>query len=162
MNRTFKTVLIALGSGVAILALAIGAFAYFMGMHLDEESKAAAQVYDQDVANGWDYAAIQARGDEELFKAAPKEKLEPFLALFRDRLGNLVSLGEVSGSSNCYFNITSMSVRTTAVYVLKAKFEKGDGTIQMNLIKRDDQWRMLGLHVDSPLLLDLNKPANGS
>jgi hypothetical protein len=160
MNRIVKIGLISLGSLVVLAALAIGAFAYYVGIPQDEESKAAAEVYAKDLGAGWDYAAVETRGDEELLKAAPREKLEPLLGLFRNQLGNLVSLGDVSGSSYSNFNLGSMSLRTTAVYVLKAKFEKGDGSMQLSLIKRDDQWRLLGLHVDSDLLLPLSRTAH--
>jgi len=161
VNRFVMTGLILLGSAVLLGVLAIGGFAYFIGMPLDKESKAAAQVYAKDVAGAWDYSAIQAHGDQELFKAAPQEKMEQYLAWFKDRLGALVSLGDVSGSSYCNLDLKSMSVGVTAHYLLAAKFEKGAGSIQINLIKRDDQWKLLGLNVDSPLLVDLPVSTGG-
>jgi hypothetical protein len=57
-----------------------------------------------------------------------------------------------SGEANLAFLLQKGKI-VTARYKAKTEFEKGSAVLNVALIQHDGQWQLLGLHVNSPLVL---------
>lgn len=138
---------------LAVLVLGAIGFGYvwFHGNALDKESKAYADAAIPAVLNGWNEKELVDRASPELKNAASQQQLDQ---LFRW----LASLGRFQkcepAQGQAMIAATSQAGKViSAQYTTKATFEKGEGTVTLRLIKRGDQWQILGFHVNSPQLV---------
>lgn len=122
------------------------------GRALDAESKQYVDAAVPAIVADWDIAQLQKRLSPE-FKSVTKDgDLEKLFAIFQ-KLGKLKSYEGCRGQSN--ISVTTQRGKViSAGYVASATFENGPARIQINLIKHDNQWQVLGFRVDSKLFLD--------
>jgi len=156
MGKFIKKALIAIGAFFALLIVAFVIFYFLIGKDQDAESKAVAEKMVKSIGSKWDLDTVRMNADAEFLKAVPEGKLRSFLNLFREKLGSIVSVEESKGDSNDYFDITKMHLNVTAKYLVKVKFEKGDGSVTMTLHKVSGVWKIREFRVNSNKLLDLH------
>ncbi|MBV9825771.1 MAG: hypothetical protein JO001_08860 [Alphaproteobacteria bacterium] len=149
-----KRLLTILGGIFVALILIVGAlvaFLAFRGSALDEESHAFADASIQGIAKDWDVGQLEARASPEFRSAANDADLQKLFGMFR-KLGSLKqykgSKGEATMSAT-----TQQGASITAHYVANAEFEAGPASIELNLIKHQEAWEILGIRVNSKALL---------
>jgi hypothetical protein len=124
-----RKLLLALGAvfGVLLIVICAGvAFVVVKGNALDKESHAYVD------------------------NALPATKL---LSAFHRKLGDLAQYKGSKGDAMMALTTQNGKV-ITANYIATADFEQGPATIQMKLIKHDNNWQILGFHVESKVLLE--------
>jgi hypothetical protein len=131
---------------VALVAAGLG-YAAYRGGSLDAESKAYVDAAVPAIAAHWDREQLIARAAPELLKATNPAQLQVVFDTFA-KAGPLVQYDGAKGqSSMSYFTGTGSSI--TAVYIATAHCRDAIVTINLNLIKRDGKWMILGFHVDT-------------
>jgi len=155
MNKWVKIGLISLGGLLMLGALGLGVGAYFFSRSLDAVSRVEAAKIARTVAAGWTLDAVHAVADPELSRQVPDDTIRTVLAAFSQRLGALQSTGDESGACAKSLNIARHRLDVTAQYDVKAKFEKGEGTIKLTFAWHGGKWWLLDYYVDSPQFADL-------
>jgi len=149
-----KRFFVVLGVVFAVLLVVMGVFigfAAYKGSKLDASSKAYVDANVPPIVSTWSEAELLKRASPELLKVVSAEELS---LLFKklSQLGSLVKYEEAKGNSNIVFTSAEGKV-ITANYVAKATFDKGSATIQIRLIEKNGQWKLLRFYVDSPIFL---------
>lgn len=86
-------------------------------------------------------------------KATSKEAYAKLGSVFRERLGPL-------GSKSLQgFHVRSNNGVVTAQAAYQGTFKQGTGVISVTYVKQNGVWLLLGLHVNSPLLVEDGKKA---
>ncbi len=155
MNQAPKQALIVLAA-IAVASF-VGGGIYFLvtkAEALDRDSKQAAQDLFTKVAGQWRYADLDKVADEGLLQAVSKKDLEKLLAAFRKKLGPLKEILSCEGEAMAFLGLGGTKSSITAKYELKVRFAKGEGTASMKLKRVYGQWMLLGLHLNSPLLVE--------
>lgn len=152
MTLTKKELAVLCGS-VLLLVLAVAAainIIFTKANALDRESKEYADVTIVAVISHWDIREFEKRASPELsFKSNDLEKL---FATFQ-KLGKLTGYRGSQGEATISIT-TRDGLLTTAAYSANADFERGPANIQITLIKRGEQWRVLGFRINSRALLE--------
>ena len=116
------------------------------GNGLDAESKAYVDAAVPAITAHWDKKALLDRAGPELRAATTPDQIANLFDNF-SRLGPLIQYEGASGQANmAYF--TGKGGQVTAMYEAKAKYEYGEATLQLRLIKHDGAWAIVGFHVD--------------
>jgi hypothetical protein len=131
---------------------AIGiAFVAVRGNALDKESKAYADTAIPAIVTGWSKKELIDRASPELNKAVTEQQLDQMFHWFTS-LGRLQKCEPAQGQA--IMSATSQTGKMiSGQYAAKARFERGDATIKLDLIKHGDQWQILSFYVDSPALM---------
>ena len=134
---------------VLIVAAAIGiGFLVYKGHGIDAESKAYVDSAVPAITANWNQEELLKRATPELRNSIRPGQLTALFEAF-SRLGTLVTYEGATGQANMtYFTGTGGAV--TATYVAKAKYQNGEATIRIVLLKQDGQWFIHNLHIDSP------------
>jgi hypothetical protein len=142
LGSIFLALIVLGGIGIAFVAI--------RGNALDKESKAYADSAIPAIFSTWSEKELLDRASPEFKKAVPIDQLD---RLFRvaSRLGQLQKREPLQGQA-LMSATTQTGQMTSAQYVAKATFQKGEATIKLGLIKHGDQWQILSFHVDSPAL----------
>lgn len=111
----------------------------------EEIGKYTDEVFAANVAGKW-AELYDTQTTPEFQSVTNREQWNQIGAVVQEKLGAL------KNKTTTNINVRSMNGVTTAVVLYSAQFEKGAGTIEMNLRKDAGQWKILGLHVNSPLL----------
>ena len=137
---------------VIIVIGAVGiSFIAVRGNALDKESRAYADAAIPAVASGWSQRELLARASPELKQVVMQQKIDQMFAWFTS-LGRLQKCEPAQGQAG--ITVTPQTGKViSGQYTAKAKFEKGDATITLGLIKHGDQWQILSFYVDSPALV---------
>lgn len=142
-----KKFLIILGS-IFLALIVIGvigiAFVAVRGNALDKEAKVYADTVIPDIVTTWSEKDLLDRASPELKQAVTTDDVHRMFRWFSS-LGGLVRCEPAQGQA-----IMQNGKLTTARYVAKATFQKGEATIQLALIRHGDQWQIMGFHIDSP------------
>lgn len=153
-----KKFLSIVGGVFLVLVLAVAGFigyAAYQGRGLDASSRAYVEANVPPIISTWSMDELLKRSSPQLQKII-NENPEQLGQLFQklSKLGALQSFGEIKGDSNVSYTTQDGKV-TTAAYVGVAKFENGEGTIKVRLIRSPSsgQWQFLYFYVDSPLFL---------
>ncbi len=130
-----------------VLIAGVGLVVLFArGSALDKESKAYAEAAVRAIAADWKKAELLDRATPELLaKVKPAEMDAWFESL--SRLGRLIEFAEAKGQSLMSYRTGSGST-VTANYVVNARFQNGDATFRIGLLKYGDEWRIHGFFVD--------------
>jgi hypothetical protein len=156
MNRILHTIMIlvilALGMSLSACTVHQGLGSYTQAMALDKESKAYTKQIVPVIAKNWDSALLLRLASPELREKASSDKIKTYFALLSNRLGPLKSFQDPSGQAD--IQETRQGKMITAVYKGQAMFAKGDGEIQIRLIKQNNQWHVLFFSVTSDALDD--------
>src|SRR5215469_14307952 len=134
-----KKLLIVLGSiflaVIVIAAIGIG-FVAIRGTALDKESKRYADAAIPAIVTNWSQKELLDRASPEFKQAATSDHRDQFDRLFRwfSGLGQLQKCEPARGQS--LMSVTSQEGKTiSAQYTSKARFQKGEATIELRLIK---------------------------
>lgn len=153
-----KTVAIVL-SVIGVLVLAVCGGLFFFGRSLfqsavatDAEGKKFATEVARAVGTNWDSEVLHARGSKRYQQSAPKDKIAEVLALCKERLGPLKSIGEFTTTSINTNTDAATGSRTTLAINAPAQFEKGSGRLEITVAKEGDKWGVDLFSVRSDLL----------
>ena len=144
------------GLGVIfVIIVAVGAIGFWYinvrGNALDKESKAYADAAIPAIVTNWNEQALLDRATIEFSEAARKQHLYQGFRWFGS-LGRLQKCEPAQGQATMSVT-TLMDNKITAQYTAKAIFEKGEATIQLELVKHGDQWWISRFGVYSPQLV---------
>jgi hypothetical protein len=149
-----KKLLILLGAAFLILIIlavvGIGT-AVIKASSLDKQSKAYVDSTIPIIVSNWDEQELLNRASPEFSQATGKDDLDKLFVMFR-KLGHFRTYLGSEGQS--YISFTSQNGKSiTALYTVKAIFDAGPATINVNLVKHGDRWQILGFRVDSNVFL---------
>ena len=149
-----KKVLMILGAvfGVILISIAIAVgYAAYNGKGLDEESKRYVDAAVPAIVKNWDMTEMLSRTSPEFSKATKTEDLEKLWIMFR-KLGAMKIYKGSKGESNQMINLPQ-GTTITAKYSADVEFENGPAQILITIIKRGDDWQILGFKVNSSAIL---------
>jgi hypothetical protein len=137
---------------IIILLAAVGiGFIAVRGNALDKESRAYADAAVPAIIMNWNEKELLDRASPEFKKAVTQEQLDQMFRWFTS-LGGFQSSEPTQGQAG--ITVTPQTGKViSGQYTAKAKFEKGDATIKLVLIKHGDQWQIVSFYVDSPALV---------
>jgi len=135
---------------IVLGAVGIG-FIAVRGNALDKESMAYADAAIPAIVSGWSEKELVDRASPEFKKAVTQQQLDQMFHWFTS-LGRLQKCEPAQGQAG--ISVTPQTGKViSGQYAAKAKFEKGDATIKLALIKHENQWQVLSFYVDSPALV---------
>jgi hypothetical protein len=130
---------------LAIAVVGIGVLVW-KAKGLDAESKAYVDTVVPAITAHWDKAALLDRATPELRASASADQIATLFDQFA-RLGPLVAYEGATGDANLsYFTGTGSQI--SAVYQAKARYQNGEATLRLILLKRDGEWRIQTFRVD--------------
>ena len=130
---------------VVVVAVGIGALVW-TGRGLDAESKAYVDAAVPAIIAHWSKEALLDRATPELRAAVTPDQIAALFDKF-SRLGALVEYEGATGDSNMSF-VVGRGGRISAAYEAKAKYEDGEATLRVVVVKRDGKWWIQNFHVD--------------
>lgn len=96
------------------------------------------------VASNWSASELKTRMAKEVFEQNPEGAIDQVTTILKDGLGPIKpetlksKITGVEAKTN-----TNTGSFTVANYTAEADFEKGKGEVTMELIKRDNEWKIL-------------------
>lgn len=151
-----RKLLLVLGAvfGVLLIVICAGvAFVAVKGNALDKESHAYVDNALPAIMLHWSQDELTQRASPEFLRAINSDDLAKLLSAFHRKLGDLAQYKGSKGDALMALTTQNGKV-ITANYVATADFQQGPATIQIKLIKHDDNWQILGFHVESKVLLE--------
>ena len=150
-----KKFLIILGSIFLALivlgALGIGLVAV-RGNALDKESKAYADEAIPAIVTTWVDKALLDRASPEFNQVTTAVQVYQMFRAWESGLGHLQKCEPAQGQS--LMAVTTYGGKTiSARYTAKARFERGEATIRVVLVKHGDKWQIAKFDVSSPQLV---------
>jgi len=146
-----KKFFIVLGSiFLALIVLgAIGiAFVAVRGNALDKESKAYADAAIPAIVTTWLDKALLDRASPEFNQATTAVQVYQMFRSWESSLGRLQKCEPAQGQS--LMSVTTYGGKTiSAQYTAKARFERGEATIRLVLVKHGDQWQIVRFDVST-------------
>ncbi|HKK06428.1 MAG TPA: hypothetical protein VKA50_11335 [Gammaproteobacteria bacterium] len=151
-----KSALIIAGIVVAVTAVVLGVYvgyAVYEGHQLDLSSKRYTQKNVPPILSSWSKEELLERSSKPLRKVVEAHSAQVD-RLFQklSQLGGLKSFGDVKGQANIAYRLGRGTV-VTASYVGNAKFEHGEGTVKIRLLREAGEWKFLMFRVNSPIFL---------
>lgn len=144
---------------ILVVLISGGAYLFFsIKKNLDlaheygiEGKKYAAEVTAQ-ISDSWDYQVLLRESAPELQEkyGTNGENAKALLNTFKNQLGELKSLSEFRGGSAISVDIGGGKA-PKGNYKAQAVFEKGDGDVIIDIIKRD-KWMIQGFYISSSVL----------
>jgi len=134
---------------LAVIGIGIAAV---KGTALDKESKAYVDSAVPAIISDWNQQELLDRASPEFRQAVKDGDLDKLYKMFR-RLGKFQTYEGAKGQSNVSVT-TNNGKRTSAAYTANATFETGPAVIDISLIKHDDLWQILGIHINSKVFLE--------
>lgn len=140
---------------IFVVIVAVGAVGLWYvnarGNALDKESKAYADTAIPAIVANWNEQILFDRATVEFREAAKKQHIDQGFRWFGS-LGRLQKCEPAQGQATMSVT-TLMDNKITAQYTAKALFEKGQATIQLELVKHGDQWWISRFGAYSPQLV---------
>ncbi len=136
-----------------IFVLGIGGlfgYAAFTGPALDVSSKAYVDEAVPKIIANWSVDELLQRGGPRIRDSIDLEQLGSVFGRLRT-LGPLVSYDGAQGTARMSFTPSDGRV-VGAVYLARARFERGRAEIRISLLQIDRQWRIQTFAVKSPAL----------
>ena len=149
-----KRILIILGGIFLILLLILGFIAGYLiytGDKLDASSKAYVDESVLAIVSTWSKDELITRASPKLLEKTSGGQIEQLFNALSDKLGAFKSYDDSKGQSNMSYNSKEGQV-ITASYIANASFQNGKADIQIQLIRHQDSWQILGFHVEMRLL----------
>jgi hypothetical protein len=147
-----KPVLIVLGV-LLFLGLACCGGIFFIGkgaIDTVKDNNNQADVFSAkiltEIASDWNPETVLKYASPEFKDQVPDEKLKSFLASYKQSYGKFKSVGEFTASNfhaNASNGDSSYQVTTNAT----ATFEKGTARVELIVIKRKDEWKLLSMEL---------------
>lgn len=142
LGAIFLAVLLLGGSGIGYLA--------YRGFALDKESRVFADKAIPAIVTNWSQKELLDRASPEFKQAVTIDQLDRLFRWF-SRLGPLESYEPATGQAGV--SVTSKEGTITGgQYTAKVKFQNGEATVSLRLIKHGDLWQILRFDVNSPAL----------
>jgi len=130
---------------VLVVAIVGGVVLFTKGSALDAESKAYAEVSIRAIGSKWDQQELLARASPQLLAGLKSDALAAVFDKF-SQYGPLVDYEGATGQANMFYANGVATI--TAGYKGKAKFENGEATFDIALVKLSGKWLINGLHID--------------
>lgn len=149
-----KKILTILGGIFAVLILAgVIGFSIFAvkGSALDKESKAYVDEVTPKILVNLKRETLFEYASDELKNSASEEEFDKLFKWF-EKLGKFIDYKESKGQAN--ISVTAQNGKQiSAYYEAKAEFESGTAIIKITIIKKGDQWHVIGFHINSNALV---------
>lgn len=148
-----KKTLIILGV-IFIVLVVIGVIGFSIlavkGSALDKESKAYVDKVTPIILSNLKKETLFQYADEQLKNSVKPEEFEKIFNWFT-KLGKFKEYKESKGQAT--ISITPKSGKViTGYYEAQAEFETGPATIKVTTIKRGNDWKIIGFHINSTTL----------
>ncbi len=145
------------GLGIAFAVMLVAAVVGFFflirnGSALDAEGKAYVDDSVIAISSHWSKDELLKRGSPQLLANAAPKDLDTLFEATTAGLGPLVEYRGATRQSWTSMAATS-GTRVVAIYVAQARYQKGDATIRLSLIKTEGKWSIQGFHVDSTAMM---------
>lgn len=133
------TMFVVIGVGVGVLA--------YNGTALDAESKTFVDGAVPAITANWSEDQLLDRSTPELRDSIKPGELKSLFTAFA-RIGPLVEYQGAMGEANMSY-VAGVGSTVSASYVAKARFQNGDATFRIVLLKRGGHWLIQNFHVDT-------------
>jgi hypothetical protein len=139
----FLIILVIAGAGIGFVA--------YNGSKLDMSARDYADQNIPPILSSWSPQDLMNLASPELKKITPPDAIN---ALFKklSQLGELKTYEKAQGNSLMFYTPATGN-RVTADLTMHAVFVHGVADLSIKLIQHDNQWQLLGLHVESPIFL---------
>ncbi|WP_156180878.1 hypothetical protein [Desulfovibrio sp. TomC] len=128
-------------------------YAAYNGSKLDASSKIYIEENIPTILSTWSKDTILKLASPQLIETIENNQTNIDLLLTKSAtLGKFQKISDIKGDSNTSFTTQNGSVITSR-YAVQAKFDNGEATITVTLIQLSGQWRLLGLFINSPSIL---------
>jgi len=149
--KPWQLALIAFGIVVLICCGAGSYLAYNVfqkAKNADADADHYADAALRGIAANWDYQDLQRYESDEWKRGQSEAGTKQFLSMMKSGLGSLKTAEPFSAT---YTGAQVLNGETVTLVSLKttATFAKNKGVVLMQLIKHGDQWKVLGLKVNS-------------
>jgi hypothetical protein len=148
-----KKILIILGGIFAFLVIA-GVIGFSViaikGAALDKESKAYVDEVTPKILANLNKENLFQYASDELKNSASPEEFDKIFNWFA-KLGPFKEYKGANGQANISIT-TERGKQITGVYEAQAEFEKGPATIKITVIKKGDNWQVIGFNIKSMAL----------
>jgi hypothetical protein len=150
-----KKILIILGSIFAILIL-VGIISVsilaFKGAALDKESKAYVDEVTPKILENLNQETLFQYSSDELKNSASPEEFDKLFNWFT-KLGKFKEYKGSKGQAGISIT-TERGKQVTGNYIAQAEFENGPATINITIIKKGNNWQILGFRINSMALVN--------
>lgn len=138
--------------------IAISLMFNYAGTVLDKKSRAYADIAIPAIITSWNFQELISRAGPELFKEAPKEKVELSFEYCSDNLGQLQEYKISEGKAVMYLEATCqqgvLCLTPTASYTVEAVFEKGSAIIKIGMFLRSNEWEIIRFSIMADTFLE--------
>jgi hypothetical protein len=131
-------IIVAAGIGLGVL--------FYNGHALDAESKAFVDRAVPAITATWSEQQLLDQATPELRASVRPEELQAIFGRL-SQLGHLVEYEGATGEATMTY-ATGVGGVVSASYVARARFQNGDATFRIVLMKRDGRWMIHNFHVD--------------
>ena len=142
LGGIFAILFVAVVIGISVLAI--------KGKALDEESKAYVDKVTPIILGNLNKETLFQHASDELKNSASPEEFDKIFNLF-SKLGKFKEYKGSSGQANISVT-TERGKQITGIYQAQAEFENGPATIKLTVIKKGDNWQIIGFNIDSMAL----------
>jgi len=122
----------------------------YQGSELDDESEAYINEVTPLILSDMKKDTLFKYADQELINSASPEEFEKIFSMF-NKLGSLQSYNGCSGQASININGSNKSI--TAYYEANATFDNGEAIVKVTTIKRNESWKIIGFHINSPYFI---------
>ena len=150
-----------------IVIIFLGVFAYngyAKIKNLNEEAKVFSDTVIPKVFTNWDINELNKNSDNDAIKKAgvTEQQTNKIFYYISNSLGKMLEYhpakDDDSRSRIVNINAGFGKEQISAIYIASAKFEKGEAQIKLSLLKNNNEWKILGWNINSPVFLNNNVP----
>lgn len=145
-----KSILAVIGALALIVVILFGVF-MFIGFRkiapLTAEANAYADESIEAITATWDGNELFARSSPELRSLLGNGALETMMQQGEFQLGSLSSAQSATCMITSFFYLADEGEVAVADCASEAEFAKATASLQLNLVKRDEEWKILGFFV---------------
>jgi hypothetical protein len=141
-----------LGVLAAILIVAGGVGFFFLsrdGAALDRMSKAYVDDSVVAITANWDVDELWKRASPHLRQITKEEQIRGLFDMAKSALGPLAEFRGSEGEAI----ISIKDAHVAAEYLAKGRYQKGDASLRIALVKQGDTWMIEGFRINSNALL---------
>lgn len=104
-----------------------------------------------EIGSSWDFGALEKHASKEFQEQVKESDMKALLSIYKEKLGTYKSAEPFtsSGIQAKTNNGESFVLITTKAL---AQFEKAKGSVTLEVINRNDQWKVLSIEVESDAL----------
>ena len=144
-----KKVLMILGA-VFICLVLVGVIVfsglYYFARGLDKEAKVYIDEVIPVIVTSWNSKELTSRASPEFLQVFPAKKVELLFGAFSEQMGPLKEYNGATGKIKIKISPRGKPI-IIADYMAEAVFEKAPAKIQIQLIRRNDKWQIVGFLV---------------